>query len=73
MPSWLFNEGRTASEPPSMLIETASLLFGCLVNKKEALRPRAVTALDALVAAYHCTFLRDDKAYTGKETLRQFQ
>jgi proteasome component ECM29 len=69
--SWLFNAGRTASEPPSISIETASLLFGCLANEEEALRPRAVAALDALLAAYHRTFLRDDNTYTGEETLQE--
>jgi hypothetical protein len=33
-------------------IDTASTLFGCTVNEDERLRPRAVTALDALLAAY---------------------
>ena len=33
-------------------IETATLLFGCAANEEERLRPRAVAALDALLAAY---------------------
>ena len=37
---------------PSTTVQTATLLFGCAANEEEALRPRAVAALDALLAAY---------------------
>jgi len=33
-------------------METATLLFGCITGEAEVLRPRAVAALDALLAAY---------------------
>ena len=35
-----------------MNIDTAALLFGCTTHEDERLRPRAVAALDALLAAY---------------------
>jgi proteasome component ECM29 len=50
--SWLFSAGKTSTETESVSIETATLLFGCISNEQETLRPRAVAALDALLAAY---------------------
>jgi proteasome component ECM29 len=37
---------------PSTTVQMATLLFGCATNEDEALRPRAVAALDALLGAY---------------------
>ena len=42
-----------ADSSSSMIsITTASMLFACVANEKELLRPRAVAALDALLSAY---------------------
>lgn len=41
-------------------IETAILLFGCTANEEEALRPRAVAALDALLGAYNRVYKVDN-------------
>jgi proteasome component ECM29 len=48
--TWLFGAGQASCTNTNM--ETASLLFGCAANEEETLRPRAVAALDALLAAY---------------------
>ena len=41
----------------SVSVDTASLLFGCAANEEDTLRPRAVAALDALLASYCRTFV----------------
>lgn len=41
-------------------IDTASLLFGCVANEEEVLRPRATAALDALLGAYSRVYLNDN-------------
>ncbi|KAL9182267.1 hypothetical protein ACHAXT_012919 [Thalassiosira profunda] len=43
---------RTASSFPLTTISSAALLFGCSSNEVEMLRPRATSALDALLGAY---------------------
>jgi proteasome component ECM29 len=43
---------------------TATLLFGCIAAEEEALRPRAVAALDALLAAY-CRLINLDGSNLG--------
>ena len=55
----LFNCGElsTNASPSKMQssvfsITTAALLFGCAANEEEALRPRSIAALDALLAAF---------------------
>ncbi|KAL7549335.1 hypothetical protein ACHAWF_012605 [Thalassiosira exigua] len=48
----LFNRGETAERPSLATIATAELLFGCASNEAEVLRPRATSALDALLGAY---------------------
>lgn len=47
----------TTESPTS--IEIATLLFGCAANEEEALRPRAVAALDALLAAYCRVYMKE--------------
>ena len=42
----------SASSYPLSSISTAALLFGCVSNEIEMLRPRATSALDALLGAY---------------------
>jgi hypothetical protein len=49
--SWLFAGGKTSTDS-QLSTETAALLFGCVANEEETLRPRAVAALDALLTAY---------------------
>ena len=44
--------GSSTTSALNTSIETATLLFGCTANEEEALRPRAVSALDALLGAY---------------------
>lgn len=36
----------------SLSTNTASMLFGCLINEHECLKPRAISSLDAILAAY---------------------
>jgi hypothetical protein len=49
----LFNNGITDENTGTFTsTATAKLLFGCATNEVEALRPRATSALDALLAAY---------------------
>jgi proteasome component ECM29 len=57
---YLFGRGKASATSPKdssngdciVSIDTASTLFGCTSNEEERLRPRAVAALDALLAAY---------------------
>jgi len=57
---WLFAKGEHSST--SISVETATLLFGCIAAEDDVLRPRAVAALDALLAAYcRLNVYNDDK------------
>lgn len=57
--AWLFCKGDSSASTP-LKIETATLLFHCVATEDEILRPRAVAALDALLASY-CRLLSFDK------------
>jgi hypothetical protein len=48
----LFDCGSETNAESFTSISTAELLFGCAKNETDALRPRATSALDALLAAY---------------------
>jgi proteasome component ECM29 len=68
--SLLFALGET-QEPTigrtlAVSMDTASLLFGCAANEEEMLRPRAVAALDALLAAYCRMYTRNKKEVPEK-------
>ena len=62
--TWLFGAGQASSTTSNM--ETASLLFGCAANEEETLRPRAVAALDALLAAYCRAYTQPATTTTSK-------
>jgi proteasome component ECM29 len=62
--TWLFGAGQASST--STNVETASLLFGCAANEEETLRPRAVAALDALLAAYCRAYITQPATTTPK-------
>ena len=47
-------------------VTSAKVLFGCVRNETEKLRPRAVAALDSLLAAY-CRFLETNQSPVKKE------
>lgn len=61
----VFNNGETTGEQDggqgAISIKTAALLFGCSAHEEETLRPRAMAALDALLAAY-CRVYKADQA-----------
>jgi proteasome component ECM29 len=69
--SWLFAKGNLSLS--SLSAETATLLFGCIAAEEEVLRPRAVAALDALLAAY-CRLVSSNKhevtMTNNRETLK---
>lgn len=49
----LLNCGESVpNQGQNLSINTASMLFGCLVNESESLKPRAIAALDSLLATY---------------------
>eukprot|EP00956_Cyclotella_meneghiniana_P044982 scaffold347564_cov132-Cyclotella_meneghiniana.AAC.1 len=48
----LFDCGISDEKKTFTSISTAKLLFGCTMNEVEALRPRATSALDALLSSY---------------------
>ena len=54
-------EQNTSGANVPVSVDTASLLFGCAANEEEVLRPRAVAALDALLAAYCRIYKETDK------------
>jgi proteasome component ECM29 len=49
-------------------MDTASLLFGCASNEEETLRPRALAALDALLAAYCRVYTKTGPQKNGSST-----
>jgi proteasome component ECM29 len=67
--SWIFALGdtTTSSSTVGISIETAILLFGCIAGEEEALRPRSVAALDALLASYCRLVSKDGNAVQTKE------
>ena len=56
----LFNCGESSQTKNLVSIDTAKLLFGCVVNEADRLRPRAIAALDSLLGAY-CRIFEDSK------------
>ena len=49
---FLFNGGDKSHSDQSLSTKMASMLFGCLINETELLKPRVIAALDSLLAAY---------------------
>lgn len=64
----LFNRGEKTSHDKLLSSGTATMLFGCLVNETETLKPRVIAALDSLLASY-CRIVA--KLSTGSESLEQ--
>ncbi len=65
----LFNRGEKTSHDKLLSSGTATMLFGCLVNETETLKPRVIAALDSLLATY-CRIVA--KLLTGSVSLEQF-
>ena len=64
----VFNCGEAVSSDVEMLsTKTAKLLFGCVSNETETLKPRAVAALDSLLSAY-CRLLEKSRSVTEEAT-----